>query len=65
MTDKLLTIDEVCDRLSVSRGALAQLRYEGTGPKFIKLTAKAVRYRESDIEAWLDGRVRSKTAAAA
>lgn len=64
-SDRLLTIEEVGEWLQMSKGALAQLRYEGTGPEFIKLTGKAVRYQESDVQAWLAGRKASSTKAAA
>lgn len=43
------------------RRALAQLRYTGGGPRFIKLTAKAVRYRQSDLDAWIAAKVRTNT----
>lgn len=61
MSTRLLTIEDVCDRLQVTRGALAQMRFEGVGPRFIKITSKAVRYRESDLDEWVDGRVRTST----
>jgi predicted DNA-binding transcriptional regulator AlpA len=61
MTEKLLTIDDVCGILSVTRGNLAQMRYEGRGPRFIKISKKAVRYRESDLDQWIESRVRTST----
>lgn len=64
-SDRLLTIEEVGEWLQMSKGALAQLRYEGTGPEFIKLTGKSVRYQESDVKAWLAGRKATSTKAAA
>lgn len=63
--DRLLTIEEVSALLGMSRGALAQMRYEGRGPKFVKLSAKAIRYRECDISAWIESMLRDSTAAAA
>lgn len=45
MTNPLLTPAEAGAQVGLSAGALAQLRYTGGGPRFIKLTAKAVRYR--------------------
>ncbi|MFC3373085.1 helix-turn-helix transcriptional regulator [Glutamicibacter protophormiae] len=49
------------DRLGLSVGALAQMRYRGNGPRFIKLGGRQVRYRESDIQAWLDQQTRDRT----
>lgn len=62
MTEKLLTTSEAGEILSMTRGALAQLRYLGTGPKFVKLTGRAVRYRPEDIDEWIESNVRSCTA---
>lgn len=59
--NQLLTPDEAGAQLGLSTGALAQLRYMGGGPCFIKLTAKAVRYRQSDLDAWIAGRARTST----
>lgn len=63
--DRLLTIEEVSEMLGLTRGALAQMRYEGRGPKYAKLSAKAIRYRASDVSDWVDGVVRASTADAA
>lgn len=60
---KLLNPIEVADRLGLTIGALAQMRYEGRGPAYIKLSAKQVRYREDVLEAWLDAQTRVGTAA--
>lgn len=49
------------ERLGLSTGALAQMRYRGNGPRFIKLGGRQVRYRESDIQAWLDRQTRDRT----
>lgn len=48
----LLTPEQVSDLLKVSVDRLAQWRTRGQGPKFVKLE-RLVRYRASDIEAWL------------
>jgi predicted DNA-binding transcriptional regulator AlpA len=39
--------------LGVSIRTLQGWRENGTGPRFIRLSARAVRYRPSDLEAWL------------
>lgn len=47
-------------RLSVS--ALAKLRMEpGCGPRFIRLSANRVAYRQSALESWLSERERGST----
>jgi hypothetical protein len=35
-------------------------RVQGRGPKYIKV-GRLVRYRESDLDAWLEGRTRTST----
>ena len=50
MANPLLTPAEAGEQLGLTPAALAQLRYTGGGPCFIKLTAKAVRYRQSDLD---------------
>lgn len=42
---------------------LAQMRYLGKGPAFLKPTPKTVVYRQSDVIAWLEASERTSTAA--
>jgi len=53
MTDRepLLSDDDLSD--IAPKGTLRQWRYRGCGPVYIKVNGK-VRYRRSDVEAWLD-----------
>lgn len=57
----LRTPAAVAEYLGTTTGNLAQMRYLGTGPKFLKLGKKAVRYRETDIQVWLDNNTKSQT----
>jgi excisionase family DNA binding protein len=50
--DKLLTLAEVAEALGVPVATLYQWRYKGTGPRGIRV-GRHVRYRATDIEAWL------------
>ncbi|MCH4209868.1 helix-turn-helix transcriptional regulator [Bifidobacterium sp.] len=59
-----LTIPEAAAYIPMQPGQLAQLRYTGTGPKFLKPTARTVLYRKGDVDAWLDASVRTSTAEA-
>jgi predicted DNA-binding transcriptional regulator AlpA len=58
---ELLNPAEVSKWTGLSLGALAQLRYKGQGPKFIKLTPKTVRYLRGDVERWISASVQSRT----
>ena len=49
----LATPIEVAEYLRTTTAALAQDRYKGTGPKFIKRGSRML-YRWSDVLEWLD-----------
>lgn len=53
VTERLMAATEAGDLLAMTRGALAQLRYLGTGPKFVKRGGRSVRYRREDLEEWI------------
>ncbi|WAC68546.1 helix-turn-helix transcriptional regulator [Microbacterium sp. SL75] len=59
-TSRLLTPREVAAWLGRSVPALSQMRYRGTGPRFIRAGGR-VRYRVCDVEAWLTAGERSAT----
>lgn len=59
---RLLTVNEVSALTRLSKGHLAQLRYRGEGPKFLKPTSQTVIYREEDILSWLESTVYASTA---
>jgi len=63
--EKLLTPQEVAPMLGITVGALAQLRYEGKGPAYKRLSPRAIRYTEADVESWVESRTRTGTALAA
>jgi predicted DNA-binding transcriptional regulator AlpA len=56
----LLVPSQLAQMLGKSTAALAQWRYLGTGPQFIKL-GRNVRYRRHDVEAWLDQQTVQRT----
>ncbi|WP_030637084.1 DNA-binding protein [[Kitasatospora] papulosa] len=67
--DEVLSPADVCSQYRIFRNAqaLAELRWRGTGPDYIKTApsrAGRVYYRRSAIEKWLDERTVSGGAAA-
>lgn len=50
------TPKEVADFLGTSEGALAQWRYRGIGPAFIKLSPRSVRYDWADVQQYVENR---------
>jgi excisionase family DNA binding protein len=61
MERKLLTTAEAADYLGVSPAFLERDRWAGARIPFIKVGTKAVRYRFSDLEAFLEQQVRRST----
>jgi predicted DNA-binding transcriptional regulator AlpA len=57
----LLTEDEAAHLLNFTPRFLQQRRYRGDGPPFVKISARAVRYRKVDLDAWAAERVRTST----
>lgn len=58
--EPLIKAEQVAQLVGTSVGQLAQWRFHGDGPPFIKL-GRSVRYRWSDVEAWLDDNTRTQT----
>jgi predicted DNA-binding transcriptional regulator AlpA len=56
--DEILKEVEVCNWLGISEPTLFRLRRLGTGPKFIRLSARRVAYRRSAVKEWLKLRER-------
>ena len=56
----VMTPREAAAYLSLSVGRLAKLRLTGESPRFAKIGA-SVRYRRSDLDAWLQSRIRKST----
>jgi excisionase family DNA binding protein len=52
--DQLLTTEEAAAKLQVSPLTLARWRNAGEGPAFVGLGHKTVRYREADLEKYIE-----------
>ena len=55
--EKLLSPDELAEFFGVPLGTIYRWNYTSTGPRPIKV-GRHVRYRESDVERWLDEQVK-------
>ncbi|MEE4303594.1 MAG: helix-turn-helix domain-containing protein [Wenzhouxiangella sp.] len=62
-TQFLDTID-AAHYLGLQKSTLEAWRCRGGGPQFVKL-GRAVRYRQADLDAWIESRVRHNTVEAA
>jgi predicted DNA-binding transcriptional regulator AlpA len=50
---KLLRPPEAAPYIGLSVSTLAKQRLRGDGPKFIRLSARAIGYIQADLDAWL------------
>lgn len=54
MADDLMSPTELSELTNISEKTLAQWRWRGVGPSYLKLGGH-VRYRNTDVNAWLEG----------
>ena len=59
--DEILTEDQAAQFTKFSAKALSKWRCVGSGPKFIKISSRAIRYRKSDLTDWLSSLTVSTT----
>lgn len=64
MNNTIIRRPDVQLRTGLSRSTIYDGMSKGTFPQAVKLSARAVGWRESDIAAWLDSRQPSKGVAA-
>jgi excisionase family DNA binding protein len=57
----LLTTTDAAEFLGVSRRTLEGWRVKGGGPRFVSVSRGMVRYRRTDLESWIEGRVVANT----
>lgn len=65
ITDKLLTTKDAAEYLGVSKAFLERDRWAGARVQFIKVGSRAVRYRLSDLEQYIERQIRHSTSEAA
>ncbi len=67
VTKEKNTVDDFKDTeaaaayLNLQPGTLEAWRCRGGGPKFIRLSARAIRYRQSDLDEFVKERVKTST----
>ena len=52
---------EAARYVTLSESSLTKMRLTGDGPPFVKVGPRAVAYRKTDLDAWLETRVRRST----
>lgn len=58
--EALASPSEVAEYLGTSVPVLAKWRYHGRGPRFVTV-GRSIRYRWSEVDAWLANNTRSQT----
>ena len=59
--DHLVRQEEAAALLSVTARCMENWRHRGEGPKFVKISARCIRYRHIDLKEWIEQRIRSST----
>ena len=57
----LLTEAEAAEFIGFTPRFLQDRRYRGDGPPFVRVSARAIRYRIEDLEQWAEERLRTST----
>ncbi len=57
----LVSTKQAAQYLGTSERFLEIRRMKGGGPPFIRVSAKTIRYRRSDLDSWVESRVRQST----
>lgn len=60
--DALLREEEASAFLNFSRRALQAWRHFNTGPAYVRVCSRAVRYRRRDLVSWLEARLQNSPA---
>jgi len=61
MDEDFIQPSTVGEITGLSVAALAQLRYQGKGPRFYKPTPKTVLYKRSEVIAWVEASAQTRT----
>ena len=59
--DSLLTPFQAADYLSMTPRFLEVRRHRGDGPRFVRISSRAIRYFRSDLREWAEARRRTST----
>ena len=59
--DRLITERDAADFLGYTMRALQNWRLRGGGPRFVKVSARSIRYRRHDLVAWTESKLAQHT----
>ena len=61
MKEQLLTTRDAAKYLGLKPSCLDNWRWRGDGPQYVQVSTRAIRYRLSDLEAFVTDRLRRST----
>lgn len=61
MAETYLDTTAAAEYMGVSRRWLELARHQGGSPPYVRISAKLIRYRQSDLDAWLAERLYGNT----
>ena len=59
--ESLILEQVAADFLGVTRSALQKWRITGSGPKFVRISSRCVRYRRQDLVEWAQAHLKAST----
>jgi hypothetical protein len=59
--DLFLSESRAAELLSVNARTLQNWRLKGTGPRFVRISSRCIRYRYRDLMLWAEAMLRSST----
>lgn len=62
--DRLINENEAASFIGYTIRALQGWRVKGGGPKFVKVSARSIRYRRRDLIEWAEDRLKASTSEA-
>ena len=61
LSEQLIKEDEAALFLSVTKRALQQWRFNGSGPQYVRISKRCIRYRLKDLICWSEKYLRQST----
>jgi predicted DNA-binding transcriptional regulator AlpA len=61
MSPQLLTTKQAAEHLGVSAAFLERDRWAGAKVQFVRLGTRSIRYRQQDLESFIESRIRHST----
>lgn len=59
--ESLITEHDAAEFLNVSVRSVQAWRVRGDGPRYVKISARCIRYRRRDLQEWFESKIRTST----